>query len=319
MLYQKLRDKESEIVELYKSGKSLTAIAKMYGSDRHTVSDFLHSLGVLQRKSNSNHGLLVKNFEEVINLYQSGWSQYRIAEHFGCCNQSVGEFLKRSSVSLRKLTLRPDDFFKKTELTPFQSAVLDGVIMTDGYLRAFGSGTRCRNSSFQVTSKFRSFAEHFTQVLPFGGSITPVRSPKSPADNYMYTSSPDRTLSEYRDHWYKDGVKIIPRDLKLHPALLRYAFYCDGSSVLRGKNLDLITVIFHLNSFTYDEVLFFADLLASIGILSVIYLERRNKLGEPQYIIRIHKQASIRMFFDYIGQCDVECFQYKFKLGDAYA
>jgi len=137
---------------------------------------------------------------------------------------------------------------------------------------------------------------------------------------YLYSSSDISLLKEYH-RWYKFNdelqkiVKIVPQDLEISPLMLKYWFYGDGSTSYtkryKGLRLKLYT-----NSFTYNECLILQSKLKIVGLEFNINKDG-NKITPKNknrgFILTTDKIKNIQQFFNYIGECGIEGFKYKFK------
>lgn len=120
----------------------------------------------------------------------------------------------------------------------------------------------------------------------------------------IYKGSYIRTLSDWyfktqRERWYKKGKKIIPRDITISREMLLHFFLCDGSA-FKPKGYNYRVIKFATNCFTDEEINWMIQSLKKINILSY-------KNGKLIYI----KPESHVDFYNYIGECPVSCFKYK--------
>lgn len=98
-------------------------------------------------------------------------------------------------------------------------------------------------------------------------------------------------FTPYKKKWYPNGIKIVPRDLKLSP-LICAIWFCDDGSVIRLKNslkLQLST-----DGFKKEEVEFLASLLKK-----EIDAEFNVYAKESHYVIHAAHEATIK-FINYI-------------------
>ncbi len=180
-----------------------------------------------------------------------------------------------------------------------RSNVLDGLLISDAYVP--------RNQNLLY---FGQCADHREYVVYVAGLLgypaervrDRIRQPDKRTGK-QYRCSELRTLShpEYatlRQRWYRDGRKVVPGDLRVSAEFVLHWFLCDGScSTSRsGGQLVLCT-----DSFTREEVEFLQSLLVQVGIESRFLASKR---------IRV-RQKSIDRFYDYVGECPVECLAYK--------
>lgn len=77
---------------------------------------------------------------------------------------------------------------------------------------------------------------------------------------YHLQTKSGKVFTEYREKWYPNGVKIVPRDIKLSPMLLLVWLLDDGCIVRSSKNG--LTIKLSTDGFTEDDVAFLANLLS---------------------------------------------------------
>jgi hypothetical protein len=178
------------------------------------------------------------------------------------------------------------------------SEILDGLLLGDGSIprgqNLFSFG-QCRDN--------REYVEFVAGQL--GVSAERVRDRARKPDRRtgrVYYCSEFRTLSHpefarQRQRWYPEGRKGVPDDLRISRQLLLHWFLCDGAcSVIRGG----AHMILCTDGFTGAEVLFLRDRLEEVGIESRVVGRR----------LRI-RQKSIARFYEYVGECPVQCLAYK--------
>jgi hypothetical protein len=179
-----------------------------------------------------------------------------------------------------------------------QSQILDGLLIGDASIPM-------GQNLFYFAQRLdrREYVEYVARQL--GVPVERVHDRARQPDRrtgQVYKCSELRTLSHpyyglVRERCYRDRVKVVPKDLQISPLFLLHWFLCDGAcSVNRGSaQMALCT-----DSFTNAEVVFLKDLLEKVGIESRVTGRR----------LRV-RQKSIERFYDYIGDCPVECLAYK--------
>lgn len=175
-------------------------------------------------------------------------------------------------------------------------------------------------SYFSLISIHKEFTDHIYQILPFprfylreqDESTIIIRGKLCNAQkNYTIRTTCDLSLNEFRETWYPFGIKIVPPKLELSPITVKYWFYGDGSSsfIAYKDILDAyVRVSFCTNSFTFKDCELLTSKLLDIGLEFHIY----ENYGKPMLVAT--KSKTIIDFFNYIGECTVPCFEYKWKL-----
>jgi len=127
--------------------------------------------------------------------------------------------------------------------------------------------------------------------------------------SYVLRSSLNKTFTEYRDKWYVNNIKTIPKDLKLNSKICLVWYLGDGSiqQCYKERRTDLIKL--STNCFNKEEIKTvlipqLKEFAAYVGF---------NEKNQP--IIRIPRKG-IKKFLKYIGDCPVKSYQYKWKVFD---
>jgi transposase len=87
----------AELVDGYRSGKTMKELASDFGIHRNTVSAHLTEHGVPVRRG----GLDQAQAAEAVRLYDEGWSSGRLGERFGVSADTVLTVLRRAGASIR--------------------------------------------------------------------------------------------------------------------------------------------------------------------------------------------------------------------------
>jgi hypothetical protein len=119
----------------------------------------------------------------------------------------------------------------------------------------------------------------------------------------IYHCSELRTLSHpsfaaFRARWYRDGKKVVPRDLDVSKEFLLHWFLCDGACSVNRNSAHMMLCT---DAFTESDIEYLRGLLQAIGIESAVMKSRR---------LRVH-QKSIERFYEYLGESPVECLKHK--------
>jgi DNA-directed RNA polymerase specialized sigma24 family protein len=93
----------AELVRQYEAGADMKVLAANWHMHRATVAGQLRRAGVERRR----RGVPQDKLPEVIRLYLDGWSLQRLAERYGCDDETVRRALQRSGTQLRAPWERP--------------------------------------------------------------------------------------------------------------------------------------------------------------------------------------------------------------------
>ena len=178
--------------------------------------------------------------------------------------------------------------------------LLDGLLLGDGSLDFRGQGVRYRH-----TCKHKEYLEWLKNVMMSHGiEFTPKIYEKpngyGTGVGYQIYSTNHEFLKDNYSRWYnKEGIKVVPYDLKLTSLLLNQWYIGDGGFDSDKGYLRQIQIAAH--SFTFQERDFLVGLLTGLG-----FKASNRKKG----LICISKK-SIQDFLDYIGPSPVKCYKYK--------
>jgi len=178
---------------------------------------------------------------------------------------------------------------------------IDGELLGDGCLMPKSKWS----ARFDYSSKHKEYIQYVSDTLKsFGikqaGKIRKYYRKKYDGDIYKYVSLSYEELLPIRKRWYPNRKKIIPRDLKLTPLVLRQEMIGDGYLHHQEKgrpSIQLATCGFPIY-----------DVKWLVNRLNVLGFKSSRMLGNKIYI----SSYSTKQFLDYIGKCPVECYQYKF-------
>lgn len=175
---------------------------------------------------------------------------------------------------------------------------LDGFLLGDGHLTP-----QSPHLSWSVRQKqFSHFiAEGFNQYQCSVKMkrVQDARLIRGETITYRGRSKCHPDLKHQRQRWYKDKIKVVPRDVILTPKSVMLWYLGDGH--LSGSLIHLYTM-----AFSKDDVEFLIDRLNTIADVKC-YADKHNNIIIPL--------AGIRNFFNFIGwSSPIKCYDYKFKV-----
>lgn len=201
----------------------------------------------------------------------------------------------------------------KIELTEEQKQILYGALLGDGSLILH---KHCKNAIFSYTSKSKQYVEYVS--TPFkkywsGEGIKQCtyydgRTNKEYSRYVMRTYTNETFTDEYHK-WYKNGIKEIPKDLKLTPLMCNIWYIGDGG-ICRSNRSEWIKLSTQCFSKEEQEKI----LLPQLSQFEAILMNAdRSKNGEQQYFIYIPHRKE-KEFLDYIGECPFDDYLYKWEI-----
>lgn len=178
---------------------------------------------------------------------------------------------------------------------------IDGELLGDGCLRA----TSKYSARFTYSSKYLEYVQYVSNTLKlFGikktGKIYKKYNKKFDCYSYKCNSLSYEELLPIRNRWYPEGKKIIPRDLKLTPLMLRQEYIGDGCLHHLKKGRPHITL--YTNGFPVSDVEWLVKQLNKLGFKSTRQ-PSENAIGISA--------KSTKDFLNYIGKSPVKCYDYK--------
>jgi len=174
---------------------------------------------------------------------------------------------------------------------------IEGELLGDGHL-----GTKSYLSAwFEYSSKYEEYIHYVADTLA-GFSIEQVGKirPIAGVHAYRYTSRSYTELFDVWIGWYAFGRKEVPKDLKLTPTVCRQWYIEDGSLLKPGRVMPAIRLA--TCGFSLTDVLWLITELKHLGFLAT-YQQHNNSIYISAY--------STKAFLDYIGECPVKCYEYK--------
>ena len=177
--------------------------------------------------------------------------------------------------------------------------LIDGLLLGDGSL-----DKRAKNARYRHSCKHKEYIEYVIKQLHEFGVFTETIYDK---DNGYKTgrvfqcySKVHNDLTKHYERWYKNKKKVLPPDLKLTPLVLLHWYIGDGGFDSDKGYLRQISIAAHSFSFNEREIL--CEKLREFGLKV-----SNTKKGKKNIT-----KKSIPLFLSIIGECPVDCYQYKF-------
>lgn len=195
-----------------------------------------------------------------------------------------------------------DANFKNSELD-----IISGLLLGDGSLSKPTANAYikigCENIEYLefLTNQISVFkGRKVLQYVDLDGIL------KNELSSLMY-----QNITELHNLWYLNRIKIVPQNLILSPITCLHWFLGDGNNG-HGEYIKL-----HTEGFTKIEVDYLVKKLHDLNIMAYPYKRMNPKLFGDGYIIMLGRQPMIK-FLEYIGECPVKCFKYKWQLSERF-
>ena len=184
----------------------------------------------------------------------------------------------------------------------FTQQIIDGLMLGDGNIYLPKNGV---NAKYQQGSSFREFVVHVKEQLTNLGFIFDVgireqiQESRNNAIGYHIRSRVHEYMTEQYYRWYDNHFKIVPHDIVLSPLVCNYWYLGDGGLCYcknKFKGLHLST-----QGFIRTDIDYLSEKLSHLGFRN--FVETKGVIGLSP--------IPARKFLEYIGQCPVQCYQYK--------
>ena len=244
-----------------------------------------------------------RNKEFLENQYiNKKLSTTQIAKMCNCGDTTIWRWLRKYKILIRS---RDEGIHlaqaNHCNLSQEAKEWIDGELLGDGCLEPKSK----YSVRFQYSSKYLEYIQYISDTLnSFGikqsGKIRIQYHKKMNCYSYHYISLSYPELLSIRKRWYPKGKKIIPRDLKLTPLLLRQEMIGDGS--LKHHKKSKSSIVLCTYGFLINDVKWLVLQLNKIGFKST---------RQPNNNIIHISSYSTKDFLSYIGECPVKCYNYK--------
>lgn len=299
--------------------KSISEIARLTNKDwatakRHLLLNRIKPRTHKEQAAISSPGrkfkylpLLTEEFFKK-NYIEKKKSIVQISEETGINLAVIRRYMKRLNIEVRSSTEQKRISHPMPEFVISEDcfAFLDGLLLGDGsipynkYERGFPYTQGC---------KYREYLEYLRgRLSKFGISSSPILTKwiedkrcknGGYQESYLQTHR-YKTFKKFRQRWYKDGKKIIPRDFNFTPDSLLQFYLCDGNFY---REIRLC-----MGGFNIEDVKFFRQLLIKNLNITSRLINTPSMNGCADLAIRNSETAK---FLSYIEDCPVKCYEYK--------
>ena len=243
-----------------------------------------------------------KNKEWLYNKYiNEKYTQESIGKLCNVCQDTIWKWLHKHNIHSRSFS-EANHLAMANHCNLSCEAIewINGELLGDGSIQSQSK----YSARFTYGSKYKEYIEYVRDTLmSFGieqaGKINKRKDKKLGNICYYYCSRCYPELLLIRNKWYPEGKKIIPRDIKLTSLVLRQHYIGDGclNHTKYGKpSIKLCTY-----GYSIIDVEYFIKELIKLGIKTT-----RN----IQNVVYI-STYSTKEFLEYIGECPVKCYKYK--------
>ena len=203
----------------------------------------------------------------------------------------------------------------KIEFTEEQRQILYGALLGDGSLILHEHG---KNANFSYTSKSKQHVEYVSNPFKKYWSSEGIKQctyydnrTNKEYGRYVMRTYTNEVFTDERNKWYKNGTKIIPKDLKLTPLMCKIWYIGDGGICHSNRSewIKLSTQCFSKEE--QEEIL-----LPQLSQFEATLMKADvGKNQQRQYYIYIPHRKE-KEFLDYIGECPFDDYLYKWRISE---
>lgn len=244
--------------------------------------------------------------EQIIEDYISGQSANSISKKYNKNISSIMYLLRKNNIKIRSIG---DNVIKslnkkKLNLSKEFEEIIVGLLMGDGSLRISKKG---RNPSYHHTDKNLEAIKHFKQIFENEKITTSEIWVNSQTGCYYFQTECREEFLKYYNIFYNDSSKKILPNILLTPLTLKYWYVGDGS--IKKQNGTINNACQISNKWGNEYIL--SQIKELFTEKSNYYSENKRKCGS----FYIPHLGFIKML-DYIGDCPIDCYKYKWELRD---
>ncbi len=246
---------------------------------------------------------LYKNKDWLVGQYiNKRRNPYQIAKRYGFGRNTISKWLTMFDIQRRthgEATHLGN--VNHCNITMDLSEVISGQLLSDAYLY-----TKSQYSAqLSWSQKYEEYVNYLKDTLAnLGMEGGEIRKHKSmlifPFKTYCY-----KELFPFKNLWYPDGKKIVPKNIKLNPTVCLHWYLGDGS--LNHEKEGRSSIKLATCGFPVEDVELLVVKLNELGFKAARH-SNNNIIG-----IRVE---STNDFLNYIGSCPVKCYKYKWDLRD---
>lgn len=170
------------------------------------------------------------------------------------------------------------------------------------------------NARFKMGVKHRSFIAEAGTILPL--DFAPLKYYILPVDKrtgkrysgWKLSSRSDQFLTQQHDRWYRNRIKIVPKNIKLTPTCLLWWYLGDGHLERKTNRPNYRRVVLCTDSFTLAEINCLIHKLKKL-------LNSNDSIYEEGRHIIIGRMALCRFIKTIGSKSPVSDYDYKFEFG----
>ncbi|MDI6591564.1 MAG: hypothetical protein QME61_01320 [Patescibacteria group bacterium] len=304
--YLKILSKKFLIKNYIKNKKSILKIAKLTNINRNTISRYLSLNGIEIRTKCKYLSFLNKNFF-IKNYFKKKKSINQISKETGIVRSVIRDYTKRlniksrSSIEQKRISFLPKKFIITKNCLSFIDGSLlgDGSIPLNPYQREFSYTQGCKYKEYLKYVRKRLLRYGITSSPILTKWINDSRCKEGGYyESYLHTHRYE-TFKIFRERWYKNGIKRVPKDFQFTPDSLLQFYLSDGNFYREIR----LCSSFSIKDAKFLRKLFIKNLKITPRLITSPWMKGKADLAI--------KKSDIPKFLNYIGKCPIRCYQYK--------
>jgi len=256
-----------------------------------------------------------QNKEWLYNKYYvEKLSQNDIARLCKVSHSTIQYWLKKCNIISRNLNeITHQRRMNHCNLSEEAIGWINGELLGDGCLTTTSKKDNLPSENlsalFRYSSKYEEYINYISDTLKsFGieqaGKTIKYYNKKQKNYCYKYNSRSYKELMYIYKQWYPKGKKIIPKNIRLTSLTCRQWYIGDGSLIQRKQRTIKPYIILCTCGFLIEDVKWLIKELNNLGFKATKYSQ--NSIYISAYFIK--------KFLNYIKDCPVNCYQYKWVL-----
>lgn len=255
---------------------------------------------------------------EIISLYNQGNSLRDIEKILHLHKSAIYKILKKNNILRERGKAIALSKLNDIPISKELQNIINGELLGDGHITV-GNHQSC----FSYGTSKKEYAEWLSDLINNHGLKTVGNgvyqtNTKDGINHkyhmgYRFNTISTIQLHEQRNRWYKNNIKIVPKDLILSKESLLHWWIGDGTFNKKSKTGWIAT-----DSFAENEVVFLSnqinDLLNTklkVNKCSSIY----KNIEKDIFRIYIPRESLENILY-FIGPCPVKCYKYKWGKND---
>lgn len=255
----------------------------------------------IERKTDKRRDALDSDY--IVELYQSGKSLASIAKEIKSSRSSVARRILWSGFPIRTVN-ESCSYFRNKSLPILSDDLLDifnGLLLGDAWIESDGRSEG--RLAITQCEKHLDWLIELKNIFDFYQIKNTLVKTKN--RGWLLRTGKYTNFTKLKETWYINGIKTIPRELRITPLVLAHWYWGDGTLTNNGYQMCFCT-----DGFSKDNVLFLINLIKNdVGIHSTLFVK------ESKYPrIAIYRKQDRINIVNFVKEYCPKCFLYKLEI-----